>query len=152
MAVFEHVLVATDFSEASGRGLEVAVSIARESGADLHVVHVFEIPAYGDFTAPFDVLAPLSENAKARLDELVSSLRDVCPGVKGVLKVGVAWEQILAAAAEVGADLVVLGTHGRRGMAHAIMGSVAERVVRLSEVPVLSVRSRVAAKPPATSP
>ena len=78
------------------------------------------------------------------VDQLLASLRATSPGAKGLLKVGVAWEQILVAAAEVRADLLVLGTHGRRGVAHAVMGSVAERVVRLSEIPVLTVRSRAA--------
>lgn len=147
MAVFKHVLVASDFSEASGRAVELAVAMARESGADLHVVHVCEIPTYGDFAASVDLITPLSEAADVRLRELVASLRDVSPGASGVLKLGAAWEQILAAAAEVGADVIVMGTHGRRGVAHAILGSVAERVVRLSEIPVLTVRSRASVRP-----
>lgn len=65
---------------------------------------------------------------------------------------GVAWEQILAAATDVDANVIALGTHGRRGVAHAIMGSVAERVVRLSDIPVLTVRSRAAANREASRP
>ena len=144
MAVFERVLVAADFSEASGRAVELAVAIARETGAELHVVNVCEIPDYGEFPTAVDLVTPLSETAARRLGELVASLRGVVPGVRGALKVGVAWEQILAAADELGADLLVVGTHGRRGIAHAVMGSVAERVVRMSRIPVLTARSRVA--------
>jgi nucleotide-binding universal stress UspA family protein len=150
VAAFKRILVASDFSEASGRALELAVAMARESGADLHVLHVCEIPLYTD--APIDLVTPLAEAAQARLDKLLRSVRDICPAAKGVFKVGAPWEQILAAAGEVGADVIVVGTHGRRGVTHAIMGSVAERVVRLSDVPVLTVRSRLAATHGATAP
>jgi nucleotide-binding universal stress UspA family protein len=61
--------------------------------------------------------------------------------VEGVFKVGSPFEQILAVAAQEGCDLVVLGTHGRRGIAHAALGSVAEKVVRLCPVPVLTVHA-----------
>ncbi|WP_242337725.1 MULTISPECIES: universal stress protein [Anaeromyxobacter] len=144
MATFKHVLAATDFSEASGRALEMAVTIARDAGAQLTVAHVAEVPTYTEFAAPVDLVTPITDLAETKLEELLTSIRDVCPGVKGTVRVGAPWEQILAAAAEAGADLVVLGTHGRRGFAHAFMGSVAERVVRLSPIPVLTVRSRIA--------
>lgn len=143
MATFSRILAATDFSEASRDALDLARAIARESSAQLTVLHTCEVPAY-DLGVPVDFVTPLSELAQSQLDELLPSIRAECPDVKGVIKVGVPWEQILAVAAEVGADLVVLGTHGRRGIAHAILGSVAERVVRLSAVPVLTVRSRPA--------
>lgn len=143
MSVFKHVLVAYDFSEASGRALELAAAMVRESGVDLHVVHVCEIPPLVDVPNWIDLVTPIKEQAQARLGELIRSIRDVAPGAKGVLKVGNAWEEILVAASEVGADLIIAGTHGRRGVAHAFIGSVAERVVRHSEIPVLTARSRV---------
>ncbi|ABS28265.1 universal stress protein [Anaeromyxobacter sp. Fw109-5] len=143
MAIFKHVLAATDFSETSGRALETAVAIAREAGAELSVVHVCEIPPYTDFASPVDLVTPITDVAETKLEQLLSSIRDVCPAAKGYVRVGAPWEQLLATAAERGADLVVVGTHGRRGFAHAMMGSVAERVVRLSPVPVLTVRSRI---------
>jgi nucleotide-binding universal stress UspA family protein len=145
MATFKHVLAATDFSETSGRALEMAVGIARDAGAELSVVHVCEIPPYTDFAAPLDLVTPASDLAQTKLDELLSSIRDVCPRVKGFVRLGAPWEEILSVATERGADLVVVGTHGRRGLAHALMGSVAERVVRLSTIPVLTVRSRIKA-------
>jgi nucleotide-binding universal stress UspA family protein len=144
MAVFQRVLVASDFSEASARALDLAVAIARDAGAALDVVHVCEIPTYGDF-ASIDFLTPLTEAAERRIGDLVASLRSACPATKGLVRIGTAWEQILFTAAEVGADLIVLGTHGRRGVSHALLGSIAERVVRLSEIPVLTVRARPAA-------
>ncbi len=90
---------------------------------------------------PTEIYATIESQAQAKMGELVASLRDVCPGANGIVKVGVPWEQILAAAAETKADVVVMGTHGRRGFAHAFVGSVAERVVQLSPVPVLTVRA-----------
>lgn len=142
MFVFKHVLVATDFSEASGLALELAASIARQAGATLTVVHACELPIYPEAIPSADLLTPITAAAGKRLDAVVTGLRDRCPGALPLLRVGAAWEEILAAAAEVGADLVVVGTHGRRGLSHAVLGSVAERVVRLSPIPVLTVRGR----------
>jgi nucleotide-binding universal stress UspA family protein len=144
MAIFKHVLAATDFSEASERALALAVEMARSPGSDLTVVHTCEVPvyAYTDMSfAPLDLLSPIVDVAKEKLTELMGRLATVCPGAKSVLEVGVPWEQILGVAAETGADLIVMGTHGRRGVAHALLGSVAEKVVRLSPVPVLTVRA-----------
>lgn len=145
MAVFKHILVATDFSEASRSALDLALEMARESGASLTVTHTCETPAFGDLAVPADLLTPVVENARARGEELVRALRGECPSAKVLIRVGVPWEQTLAVAEEVRADLIVLGTHGRRGLAHALIGSVAERVIRLARAPVLTVRSRAAA-------
>lgn len=143
MSPFKHVLAATDFSETSRRALEVAVALAREPGVAITVVTTCEIPAYPDTTfTPVDLVTPLVDAAEARLAELMRGIHDVCPRAASRVRVGAAWEEILAAASEVGADLVVIGTHGRRGLAHALLGSVAERVVRMSPVPVLTVRGR----------
>ena len=143
MGTFKHILAATDFSEASRPALDLAITIARDSGADLPVVHTCEIPPCPD-PALVDLITPLADIARTKLDALLGAARSVCPRTTGVLNVGVAWEQILAVAAEAKSDLIILGTHGRRGVARAFIGSVAERVVRLSPIPVLTVRSRVA--------
>jgi nucleotide-binding universal stress UspA family protein len=145
MATFKHILVATDFSDASARAIELACALATESGAHLTVVHVSEIPGYSETgPIPYEVVAPHVESAQAQLDAALAPIRRTCLGAKGLVKVGVPSEHILAVARETGADLVVVGTHGRRGIAHAFMGSVAERVVRTSPVPVLTVRSHPA--------
>jgi nucleotide-binding universal stress UspA family protein len=143
MATFGHILAATDFSDVSRGALELAAALAGECGAELTLLHVCEISGYAQTgPIPYDLVTPAAEEAQARLDELLLSVREVCPRAKGLVKVGVAWEQILAVAADTRADLVVMGTHGRRGISHALVGSVAERVVRLSPVAVLTVRSR----------
>jgi nucleotide-binding universal stress UspA family protein len=144
MSVFKHVLAATDFSEASNAAIELAIAISKESGAGLTLLHTVEVPVFPEAIPPVDLITPLSDAAWARLGTLLTSVQARVPGARRLLKVGAAWEQILAAAGEINADLVVLGTHGRRGVSHALMGSVAERVVRLSNVPVLTVRSPAA--------
>lgn len=151
MPAFTHILVATDFSEASRCALDLARRLARESGAALTIAHTCEMPAFGDLAVPADLLTPVVENARSRAEELVGAIRDECPRVKAVVRVGAPWEQILAAAEEVRADLIVMGTHGRRGLAHALIGSVAERVIRLARIPVLTVASRAAATPAASA-
>lgn len=143
MATFKHIVAATDFSEASRDALELARALAAETGAELTVVHVCEVPGYSE-TGPiaYDLVTPIAARAQEQMDALMDHVGRACPGARGLVKIGVAWEQLLGVAADVHADLLVMGTHGRRGFAHAVMGSVAERVVRLSPVPVLTVRSR----------
>jgi nucleotide-binding universal stress UspA family protein len=142
MAIFKHVLLATDFSEASTAAVDLAVAIARQEGAALSVVHVCELPVLPEGVPPVDLVRAITAEAGARLDRFMASLEARFPGARPVMRTGSAWEEVLAASAEAGADLVVMGTHGRRGLVHAMLGSVAERVVRLSPVPVLTVRSR----------
>jgi nucleotide-binding universal stress UspA family protein len=143
MFPFRHVLVATDFGDSSRRAIEVATGLVEGSDARLTVVHVCELPnlVYGDFGFTLvDVVGPLEEAAKARLVEQMSDVRAKVPTAKSQLRTGIAWEGILDAAKADGADLIVVGTHGRHGVRHVLLGSVAEKVVRLSKVPVLTVR------------
>jgi nucleotide-binding universal stress UspA family protein len=142
MAAFKHILVATDFSEASRGAIEVAQEMVRDSGAVLTVTHTCELPGFDAPGVPAEVLTPLIEGARKKLDEALRPIRKEVPGASAALRIGVPWEQILALAEEVRADLVIMGTHGRRGLAHALMGSVAERVVRVAPVPVLTVGPR----------
>jgi nucleotide-binding universal stress UspA family protein len=143
MPTFKHILAATDFSEASRAAVELARAMACECGASLTVLHVCEVPGYSmTGPIPYDVATPMVTRAQKELDPVMEHVRKACPAARGLVKVGAAPEQILAVVGEVRADLIVLGTHGRRGFAHAVMGSVAERVVRFSRVPVLTLRSR----------
>jgi nucleotide-binding universal stress UspA family protein len=106
-------------------------------------VHVCEAPALPPAgPIPYESLAPLAARAQEQLEDLLVRLRRACAETTGLVKLGHAADEILAAAAEIHADLVVMGTHGRRGIAHAVVGSVAERVIRASPVPVLTVRTR----------
>jgi nucleotide-binding universal stress UspA family protein len=143
MPTFKHIVVATDFSEASRAALALARDLSCESGAALTVVHVCEVSGLSrSEPLPYGSLAPIAARAQERIEDLVASLRRACPAAAAVVKLGAPADQILGVAADVHADLVVLGTHGRHGLAHAVLGSVAEKVVRTSPVPVLTVRSR----------
>jgi nucleotide-binding universal stress UspA family protein len=140
---FQHILTASDLGQEAERAVDLSVTIAASSGARLSLLHVFEVPTYlytGAVVTPVDHLGDLEADARRRFDELAASLRGRCPRLDAVFRVGNPWEQILAAITELEVDLAVLGTRGRRGIARAVLGSVAEKVVRLSPVPVLTVR------------
>ncbi|MGZ3418543.1 MAG: universal stress protein [Polyangiales bacterium] len=139
------ILAPVDFSAGSDHSLEVALDLAEKLGAAVHVLHVYQIPVYGfpdgAFLAGPEVATKLSEAAQKGLDGLVERAKKRSPKVHGILRQGAAPEEIVATAKEIGADLVVIGTHGRKGIAHVLLGSVAERVVRTSTVPVLTIRT-----------
>ena len=137
----ENVLVATDFSEASGVGTEWAARVARDRGARLHVVHVVSPPMpVADFTAPPLTLdRELHDAAEKRLDALLAEAPLAGLDAHAVLRDGTPSIAVLDVAGEVAADLVVVGTRGLTGFRHLLLGSTAERIVQRAEVPVLSV-------------
>jgi nucleotide-binding universal stress UspA family protein len=144
MGLYKHILVPTDFSASSQRALETAVSLAVAFGAKLTLTHSCEVPGYayvGMMAPPIDYLTPLREAGQSLLLKAVESVRERVPGATGLLRSGPPWQQTLEVAKEVGADLIVMGTHGRSGLAHAFLGSVAEKVVRMSPIPVLTLRA-----------
>jgi nucleotide-binding universal stress UspA family protein len=136
MPSFRQIFVATDYGPAADLALETAVGLATRFGAELTVTHVIEDGAFA-FPAP----PGLREAARSRLDEVVAGLRGRMLNASGVLREGIAWDEICAGAAEASADLVVVGSRGRLGVSRVLLGSVAERVIRLSPTPVLTVRS-----------
>jgi len=140
------ILVPTDFSETSDAALDFAKTIAPTFGASLHLLHVFEDPFV---TGPFAVetYAPLPPATRsALLDDAASRLAHRLPpadrqrfhGTTDVV-IGFSAPAIVDYAREHDIDLIVIGTHGRTGMAHLLLGSVAERVVRTAACPVLTV-------------
>ena len=139
---FTKVLVGTDFSESAAHAVEMAVDVAVRYKAKLVVVHAWDVPTLGYggmMQAPVDFITPLEQAAHQQLEELAKELRKNHPDLEALLYQGVAWDRVLAAVDETKADLVVVGTHGRTGIRRALLGSVAECVVRLSPVPVLTV-------------
>jgi len=142
MTGFTHVLVPIDFEETSGDIIDAAITIAEKYGAKVTLVHaVFIRPliyANGFYVPVEDVL----REAREVMDRLVDKLRPSYPKVDGVIAHGEPWDEILHLAKVNGVELIVMGTHGRRGLSRVFLGSVAERVVRLSHVPVLTVSSR----------
>jgi nucleotide-binding universal stress UspA family protein len=142
---FKHILVATDFGEPAERALDLAVELARTFDARLTLVHSWEAPSYsygGALYVPADFITPIEEAAHKHLAGALTELQRRVPNAQAVLRAGAAWQEVLAAAQESHADLIVLGTHGRRGLNRALLGSVAEKIVRLSEVPVLTVHGK----------
>jgi nucleotide-binding universal stress UspA family protein len=147
MHPIREILVATDFAECSKGALDRAIDLAGKLGAHLTVMHSYEIPSYVYTGASFsavDLVTPIEEAAQKCLDDTMVNVRERAPSAKAILRRGPPWEQILEVAKDGHADLVVVGTHGRRGLSHALLGSVAEKVVRLSAVPVLTVRGATA--------
>jgi nucleotide-binding universal stress UspA family protein len=142
MPLFTHILVPTDFGEPSRRALDAAVELAKTFGASLTLMHTAEVSNYvavGEGPMLLDI-TPIERAARAKLDEAVAEVRKRLPEARSLFAVGVAWERILDAIAHTKADLVVMGTHGRGGVRHLLLGSVTEKVVRASPVPVLTVR------------
>jgi len=141
--LLKHVAVAVDFTETSDKALAYGVELARTFGATITVVHAYQIPVYGfpegAYITAADVAAQIATAAQGRLDALLDSQKSTNVPMLGELRNGVAWEEINAVAAEKKADLIVIGTHGRRGLARALLGSVAENVIRTATVPVLVI-------------
>ena len=148
MIAFRNILVPIDFGESSEEALEVAIGLAKQHRSGLTLIHTWEVPSYAygamEFSA-MDMLTPVQEAAREQLDGLLAEVRKELPETKAVLARGVPWQEILAAIERGKPDLVVMGTHGRRGLRHALLGSVAEKIVRLSPAPVLTVRAKAEA-------
>ena len=139
---FKTVVVATDFTEQSQLALEYARVFARRFGAALRVLHVVDIPAMVGAEVPLPDVAELTDRAVAEAQEELR--RALAPLVDtdaiGQVLVGRAAESIVRYASDHDADLIVMGTHGRRGLAHFFLGSVAERVIRAAPCPVFTVK------------
>jgi nucleotide-binding universal stress UspA family protein len=144
-ADWKRIICPIDFSDASRAALETACELAKRFGAKVALFHAYPVPGYtfpdGSFVASTKMLEELADQAKRHLEEWrVLAEGFGVPGVEAATAVGEPAHEILTFAKEQQADLIVLGTHGRTGLQHALMGSVAERVVRKATSPVLTVR------------
>jgi len=147
---FSKIVAATDFSEDSTLALTFAQELAAKFSAEIVLVHVDQplapvmmTPELGpamDVGAMGRIAEEQRMLAQKELDKIAGKLREAGLKVKVQLKVGSPFMEILRAAQSENADLIVLGTHGRTGLAHVLMGSVAERVVQKSPCPVLTTR------------
>jgi len=134
------ILIATDFSDQSSKALEWARSLARAFGAKLvllHVIDIFSLAETGCLMAGSDPLHLLREQAQQRMD----GIKRLMPDVEMLIREASPRPAIVEAAVELGCQMIIMGTHGRSGLAHLLLGSVAEYVVRNSKVPVLTVRA-----------
>jgi nucleotide-binding universal stress UspA family protein len=148
MARIRRILLPTDFSSASRAAFKRALELARASRAQLIVVHVIEptVPMVGEGYIPPQTYESIEASARAyakrNLDKVVALARKA--GVRATARVleGSAHDRIVRAARSLRADLIVMGTHGRAGLARLILGSVAGRVIALAHCPVMTVRGK----------
>jgi nucleotide-binding universal stress UspA family protein len=138
------ILVATDFSECAEEALDYAAALAGAIGAKLHLLNVIVIPAMAIPEVGVAVASTLIESTvqarQAELDKVAS--RRTSANIETMLRTGDARDVIIDVAREIGAELIVMGTHGRRGVRRALIGSIAESVVRTASCPVLTIRER----------
>lgn len=144
MNTIRTILVPLDYSEHSARALETAVEMARGLGAVIHLVHAFEVPV--PIVTPYEVaipenyVEPVREEATRRLEEARDKVAAQGIEVTAHLTESPAATAIVRIAEEVGADLIVMGTRGNTGLKHLLLGSVAERTLRLAPCSVLTVK------------
>ena len=147
MADLKKILVPTDFSEHSEHAAAYAVELARQYGANqIHCIHVSDIPADLLATSAYYMTGPseqfveqVRDEGRKGLDAFVKkNFKDV--SVKAVFLEGRPFVEIIRYARENEIDLIVISTHGRSGLKHALFGSVAEKVVRKAPCPVLVVK------------
>ncbi|HEY6929510.1 MAG TPA: universal stress protein [Thermoanaerobaculia bacterium] len=143
----KRILFATDFSRASEKAFEQSVEIARESGAELLIAHAYRPPsvaptdAYLNAAMYEELDTQLRDAASQQLERLVRTARARGVTSHALLLVGAPEDAIAEAAKEKGAELIVMGTHGRTGPARFFLGSVASRVTSTAPCPVLTVRA-----------
>ncbi len=139
------IVVATDFSDAAAAGEAQALRVACRFDAELLVLHVaIESPLYGEGPLGMADVRTVYEAARkwatGQLESRVAAARAAGGRARSALRIGVPHEEIVRVATEEKAEMVVVRTHGRSGLDRLLLGSVAERVVRLAPCPVLTVR------------
>jgi universal stress protein A len=140
------ILFATDFSDASKRAFQEAISTSRRNGAELTIAHAYQLPNLGTpvLVSP-DVYDEwdhrLREDAEKRLNTLVEEAAREGVIASALVLFGDPDEVLVQAAKDRAADLLVMGTHGRRGVSRLFLGSVASRVISTAPCPVLTVRA-----------
>ena len=143
MVPIKKILVPIDFSETSNHALDYAIDLAKALGASITVAHSYVIPLYafpdGAIITSPELAAQLSDAAQKNLDAAVNARKERGVELTSILTNGVAFEEVTRLAQELRVDLIVMGTHGRHGLPRALLGSVAETVIRASTIPVLAI-------------
>lgn len=148
MIDYKRVLAPTDFSESSEEAMRHACWLAERFGAELHVLHVLtEVVPTGPDPLMMPVMPPQfyqddEDKARKALEGVVKPAWGKPASVETAVRWGSAAEAIVDYATERAIDLIVLSTHGRTGLSHILLGSVAERIVREAPCPVLTIRRR----------
>ncbi|MCK4502228.1 MAG: universal stress protein [Desulfuromonadales bacterium] len=139
------ILTAIDFSESSDNAFKMALSMAQSFSARLLILHVINEPVdLRGFYVPHISFEKLEEEIEAGAQKMMESFCNInmvnFKDYDCLIVSGLPYEQIIGQAEEKGADMIVLGTNGRTGLDHILFGSTAEKVVRKSKIPVLTVR------------
>ena len=145
MLPIRRILFPTDFSEYADHAWSYALTFAQEFGAEVHLLHVVAPPprlaeAYAVNFDPEKMVKALTEEANASMDRMVEAAKSWGLIFHREVRVGVDFREISDYVTKQDIDLVVMATHGRTGLAHALLGSVAEKVVRKSPCPVLTIK------------
>jgi nucleotide-binding universal stress UspA family protein len=139
--MYEEILVPTDGSPATDRALEHALDLADRYDARVHALYVVDPASYSTLEAGAQiVLEALETEGRTAVDAVADRCSDAGVSAETHVRTGTPHRVIVDAAEDLGADLVVMATHGRRGVERYLLGSVTERVLRTCGVPVLSVR------------
>ena len=146
MVMFKHILCPTDFSETASNALKYACDLTGQYDAELHLLHVLPDPvaaltAYGPVVSaiPADWEETMRNQANEQLAKLLDKDWEKGKRVRRAVTEGVPFAEIIRYATENAIDLIVMGTHGRTGFNHFLLGSEAEKVVRKSTCPVLTI-------------
>lgn len=144
MPEIRRVLCPVDFSPHSESAVQFAVELAQKLGADVHLLHVYQLPVYALPDGAMMAGPEFTTKVTTELQKALTSLAAQFPPTKldTHLVEGVPYREVVRMSDELDADLIVMGTHGRTGLRHLLLGSVAERVVRSSKVPVVTVPMR----------
>jgi nucleotide-binding universal stress UspA family protein len=144
MKPIERIMVPTDFSAGANAAADVAAELARRLNASVDVVTVVDTSTfayiYGDEAYRNQRIAEIHGRSHDDVQQFAGRHFSGLEHVKVHVRDGNTFLEILQAAQDLGSDMIIMGTHGRTGLAHLLVGSVAEKVVRKSSVPVLTVR------------
>jgi nucleotide-binding universal stress UspA family protein len=139
-----NIIVAIDFSPHSRKALEYAIDLAKKFGAKIHLVHAYHLPIQiampDQIVIPGNLWADVRDAAARKLDKSAQLVTAAGLGVETHLSEAQPSVGIVEAATKLGADLIVMGTRGLSGVKHVLLGSVAERTVRMAHCPVLTVK------------
>jgi nucleotide-binding universal stress UspA family protein len=144
MIAIKTILVPVDFSTHSRSALEYAIGLAKTFGAKVHLVHAYHLPIQvatpEQIAMPTDLWAAIRDAAARRLDKSAELVTAAGLSVETHLTEGNPSSAVVELATKLGADLIVMGTRGLSGLKHVLLGSVAERTVRLAPCPVLTLK------------
>ena len=145
MLAFRTILVPVDFSEHSTRALDTAVELAKRFDGKLHLIHSYPLPPIAfapyEISIPVDLERGVREAADRHLSEWAARVRKAGVAVETTATPESPADAIVGCARKIGADLIVMSTHGLTGIKHLLLGSVAERTLRLAPCPVLTVKA-----------